>query len=329
MGTQAREAADAAEGIGRAVEACARLRAALAEILYGQDELVDGLTVSVLAGGHVLMEGPPGVGKTLAARALARLLGGGFARIQCVPDLLPADITGSSVWLREQAEFRIRRGPVFAHVVLADELNRATPRTQSALLEAMAEGQVTIDGERLALPQPHVVIATQNPADSEGTYPLPLSERDRFLVALRIGYPDPERERALLAATGPVGLDRLDDLEPVGGGPAGWVEARRAVRTGVQVRSEVADYVHRLLVATRGHPDLEFGISPRGGLLLLAVARARAALSGRDFVTPDDVQAAWLPVARHRIRPQPEVELEGFDADELLSRLAGETEVPR
>lgn len=319
----------AADDLERAVEVCGRLRAALADVLYGQAALVDGLTLTVLAGGHVLLEGPPGVGKTLAARALARLLGGSFARIQCVPDLLPADITGSSVWLKDQAAFSIRRGPVFANVVLADELNRATPRTQSALLEAMAEGQVTIDGERLPLPPPHLVIATQNPADTEGTYPLPLSERDRFLLALHVGYPDPERERALLAATEPVGLEQLADLAAVGDGPQGWVRARQAVRRGVQVRPEVADYVHRLVLATRSHPDLEFGVSPRGGLLLLAVARAQAALAGRDFVTPDDVQAAWLPVARHRIRPQPEVELEGFDADGLLARIAAETEVPR
>ena len=329
MATDAQDAGMPADGLGWAVEACAQLRVALTEVLYGQASLVEGLTLAVLAGGHVLLEGPPGVGKTLAARALARLLGGSFARVQCVPDLLPADITGSSVWLKDQAAFSIRRGPIFAHVVLADELNRATPRTQSALLEAMAEGQVTIDGERLVLPQPHLVIATQNPADTEGTYPLPLSERDRFLVALRVGYPDPERERALLAAPGAVGLERLAGLDPVGEGPTGWVRARQAVRTGVQVRAEVADYVHRLILATRSHPDLEFGVSPRGGLLLLAVARARAALAGRDFVTPDDVQAAWLPVARHRIRSQPEVELEGFDADELLTRIAAETEVPR
>ncbi len=318
-------------GLAAVAELAAAVRRLLSEVLYGQDELIDGLLAAVLAGGHVLLEGPPGVGKTLAARALAAALGGTFARVQCVPDLLPADITGSSVYRRETGAFEVRPGPVFAHVLLADELNRTTPRTQSALLEAMAEGQVTIDGRSLPLPQPHLVVATQNPLDAEGTYPLPLNERDRFLLQLRVGYPPPERERALLMAAGPVGLDALADLAPVGAarGPEAWVGARRAVRGGVSVGEAAAEYICRLAGATRAHPDLEAGVSPRGALLLAQAARTVAALQLRPFITPDDIRTVWLPVARHRIRPIPEVEIEGFDPDAVLNRIAEEVEVPR
>jgi len=322
------------DDLAAAAALAAAVREPLTELLYGQEALVEGLLHALLAGGHVLLEGPPGVGKTLAARGLAALIGGGFARIQCVPDLLPADITGSSVYLRESGRFEVRRGPVFADVVLADELNRTTPRTQSALLEAMAEGQVTIDGETLPLPRPHLVVATQNPLDAEGTYPLPLSERDRFLFQLRVGYPPPDREKAMLLAAGPVGLEALPGLRPPAAlnseeGRRAWLAARHAVRHGVSAAAEVAEYVCRLLAATRAHPDLEAGVSPRGGLLLLQAARAAAALTGRAFVTPDDIRAVWLPVCRHRIRPIPEVLVEGFDPDALLQRLAEEVEVPR
>ena len=321
------------DGVAPVAEMAAALRGPLRTLLYGQDELVDGLLQAVLAGGHVLLQGPPGVGKTLAARGLAALLGGVFARVQCVPDLLPADITGSSVYLRETGTFEVHRGPIFADVVLADELNRTTPRTQSALLEAMAEGQVSIDGQSLALPRPHLVVATQNPLDAEGTYPLPLSERDRFLFQLNVGYPPVEREKALLLATGDVGLEALPGLRPVvdtgtAAGREAWRSICSAVRHGVSVGEAVADYICRLVGATRSHPDLEVGVSPRGALLLLQAARAAAAMEGRPFVTPEDVRAVWLPVCRHRVRPVPEVEVEGFDPDALLLRIALEIEVP-
>lgn len=309
----------------------AALRAQLEGVLYGQEALVQGLVSAVLAGGHVLLQGPPGVGKTLAARSLAALLGGGFARVQCVPDLLPADITGSAVYVHATASFEVRRGPLFADVVLVDELNRASPRTQSALLEAMAEGQVTIDGQSLALPRPHLVVATQNPWDTEGTYPLPLSERDRFLFELPVGYPPAEREKALLlASAGPVGLQALPALRPVcaEGRPA-WLRVQATVATAVRAGPELVDYAYRLVAVTRGHPELEVGISPRGALLLLQAARAGAALAGRPYVTPEDVQAVWLPVCRHRLRPVPELLLDGFDPDALLGRIAQEVEVPR
>lgn len=314
--------------VARVAEIVAAIRAPLASVLYGQEALIDGLITAVFAGGHVLLQGPPGVGKTLAARGLAALLGGGFARIQCVPDLLPADITGATVFLRETGRFEVRRGPLFAGVVLADELNRTTPRTQSALLEAMAEGQVTIDGQSLALPHPHLVIATQNPLDAEGTYPLPLNELDRFLFLLRVGYPPPEQERSLLLASGPVGLEALSGLQPAVSRDV-QLAALQAVREGVSVSEAIADYVMRLVAATRTHPDLDVGISPRGALMLLRAAQAQAATDGRPFVTPDDVRDVWLPVCRHRIRATPEVEVEAFDPDALLRGIAEETEVPR
>lgn len=323
---------------GRALEAASELAAALhrglAALVLGQEELARGLVAAVLAGGHVLLQGPPGVGKTLAARALAQLLGGAFARVQCVPDLLPADITGSAVYRRETGGFEVRRGPIFADVVVADELNRTSPRTQSALLEAMAEGQVTIDGQSLPLPRPHLVAATQNPLDAEGTYPLPLSELDRFLFLLPVGYPPPAAELALLQASEPVGLEALPAVRPVAAleseeGRGAWRAAVGAVRRGVTVSAAMADYVHRLVSATRAHPDVELGISTRGALQLLQAARAAAVLEGRPYVTPEDVHAVLRPVCRHRLRPIPEVLLEGFDPDALLDRISAEVEVPR
>lgn len=316
-------------GLSAIAELAESIRTPLRGVLYGQEELIEGLLVALLSGGHVLLEGPPGVGKTLAGRSLAAVIGGSFSRIQCVPDLLPADITGSSVYRRDTATFEVRRGPVFANVVLADELNRATPRTQSGLLEAMAEGQVTIDGESLPLPRPHLVIATQNPLDLEGTYPLPLGQRDRFLFELQVGYPPPEREKALLLAGTGAGLDALAGLRPLAAGTEAWEGAAALIYRTVALGEQVADYICRLGVATRHHPDLEAGVSPRGLAALGRAARAAAVLDGRDFTTPDDVRQMWLPVCRHRIRPIPEVEIEGFRPDPLLAQIADEVAVPR
>jgi MoxR-like ATPase len=267
-------------------------------IILGKAHEIRLAVACLLAGGHLLIEDLPGMGKTTLAHTLARLLGLQFARIQFTSDLLPADITGVSIFDREQNEFRFLPGPVFAQLVLADEINRATPKTQSALLEAMEEGQVTAEGQTRPLPQPFFVIATQNPAHQIGTFPLPESQLDRFLMRLELGYPDRNAERALLAAGGQ--RQQLENLAPVI--DAGQLpELQRAV-AAVHAAGPLIDYVQALVEQTRRTQAFQHGLSPRAGLALLAAARAWAWLDGRDMVLPDDVQAVLPAVARHRLR---------------------------
>jgi MoxR-like ATPase len=267
-------------------------------VILGKTHEIRLAVACLLAGGHLLIEDLPGMGKTTLAHTLARLLGLQFARIQFTSDLLPADITGVSIFDREQNEFRFLPGPVFAQLVLADEINRATPKTQSALLEAMEEGQVTAEGQTRPLPQPFFVIATQNPAHQIGTFPLPESQLDRFLMRLELGYPDRNAERALLAAGGQ--RQQLEHLAPVI--DAGQLpELQRAV-AAVHAAGPLIDYVQALVEQTRRTPAFQHGLSPRAGLALLAAARAWAWLDGRDMVLPDDVQAVLPAVARHRLR---------------------------
>jgi MoxR-like ATPase len=275
------------------------LLAAAGRIILGKEKELRLAVACLLAGGHLLIEDLPGVGKTTLAHALARLFGLQFSRIQFTSDLLPADITGVSIYEREQGNFRFLPGPVFAQVVLADEINRATPKTQSALLEAMEEGQVTAEGETRPLPSPFFVIATQNPAHQIGTFPLPESQLDRFLMRLELGYPDRAAERALLADGGQRNAaDRLAAVVSADDLAAMQVKVR-----GVRAAPPLIDYVQSLLEATRHHPDFQHGLSPRAGLALLGAARAWAWLDGRDMVLPDDVQAVLPAVARHRLRP--------------------------
>ena len=267
-------------------------------IILGKAHEIRLAVACLLAGGHLLIEDLPGMGKTTLAHTLARLLGLQFARIQFTSDLLPADITGVSIFDREQNEFRFLPGPVFAQLVLADEINRATPKTQSALLEAMEEGQVTAEGQTRPLPQPFFVIATQNPAHQIGTFPLPESQLDRFLMRLELGYPDRNAERALLAAGGQ--RQQLENLAPVI--DAGQLpELQRAV-AAVHAAGPLIDYVQALVEQTRRTQAFQHGLSPRAGLALLAAARAWAWLDGRDMVLPDDVQAVLPAGARHRLR---------------------------
>ena len=267
-------------------------------IILGKAHEIRLAVACLLAGGHLLIEDLPGMGKTTLAHTLARLLGLQFARIQFTSDLLPADITGVSIFDREQNEFRFLPGPVFTQLVLADEINRATPKTQSALLEAMEEGQVTAEGQTRPLPQPFFVIATQNPAHQIGTFPLPESQLDRFLMRLELGYPDHNAERALLAAGGQ--RQQLEHLAPVI--DAGQLpELQRAV-AAVHAAGPLIDYVQALVEQTRRTQAFQHGLSPRAGLALLAAARAWAWLDGRDMVLPDDVQAVLPAVARHRLR---------------------------
>ena len=275
------------------------LRSRIETVVVGKPEAVGTAIATFLAGGHLLVEDVPGVGKTTLALALARCLELTASRIQFTADLLPADVTGVSVYDQSTRTFRFHPGPIFAGVVVADEINRATARTQSALLEAMGEGHVSVEGDTRPLPDPFMVVATQNPLDMEGTYRLPEAQRDRFMTRLTMGYPEPEEEAAMLLARG--GADPLDALRPV----ATQDEAQRARRTvaGLHVDPAVARYAVELVAATRRDPALLLGASPRAGLQLLAHARARAAMDGRGFVSPDDVARAAPAVLTHRLIP--------------------------
>ncbi len=301
-----------------------------ARILVGlEDEIRLGL-VGLLAEGHVLLEGPPGVAKTLCVRTLAQALGGTFSRIQFTPDLMPADVTGTSIFHPAAGEFRFRPGPVFAHLCLCDEINRSPAKTQSALLEAMQEGAVTIDGVRHPLPSPFCVFATMNPIEHEGTYPLPEAQLDRFLFKVLVGYPAPEVEARLLSqahARSPssspaeLGVRAVSSPEEV--------LAARALVEKVLVREDLPEYVVRLCGETRRSPSLRLGASPRAGVMLLRAAKALAAVRGRDYVTPDDIKELFVPTLRHRIVLDPAEEIEGVRPEEILARVLDGVEVPR
>ncbi len=300
----------------------ARLDAALAQVnrvVLGKPHPVRLAFACLLAGGHLLIEDVPGVGKTTLAHALAVTLDLSFRRIQFTSDLLPTDIVGVSVFDRDSGAFRFQPGPVFAQLVLADEINRATPKTQSALLEAMAEGQVTVDGASRPLPQPFFVVATQNPLDMAGTYPLPDSQLDRFMLRISLDYPDSEAERSLL--TGEDRSTLVDRLVPCLSGED-ILLLREQVRTA-QASPALLDYVQALLTASRRHPDIRTGLSPRAGLALLAAARAWALLDGRGFVIPEDVQAVFAAIAAHRLIASRHLPREGL-AQDLLGSVAVE-----
>jgi MoxR-like ATPase len=305
------------------------------ERVVGQDDTIRGLLIALLTGGHVLLEGLPGLAKTLLVRSLADALHTTFRRIQFTPDLLPGDVVGVPVYHQGSGEFRVYKGPVFANMLLADEVNRAPPKVQSALLEAMEEGQVTIDGTTYPLPSPFLVLATQNPIEQQGTYPLAEAQLDRFMLKLRIEYPNREEEREILEriALAPAGSDAVappqaDDAE-VEASAATIMEARKEL-DGVAVDRKIQEYIVRLVFATRepteaGLPELEhlleFGTSPRATIFLARAARALAYLEGRDFVLPDDVKAVAPPVMRHRLRTTYEADAKGIDADQLIDRL--------
>jgi len=310
-------------------QALQRVRSAIAEVVVGQDGIVTGLLAALLVRGHVLLEGVPGVAKTLLVTTLARSLAVEHARVQFTPDLMPSDVTGQTILDPDGRGLRFREGPVFTNLLIADEINRTPPRTQAALLEAMQERQVSVDGQARTLPHPFLVVATQNPIEHEGTYPLPDAQLDRFLFKLLVMYPGREEEQRILdrdLAGGDAGPNP-DRIEPVATADD-LEQARRAVAT-VRVEDPIRDYVVDLTRATRGTPAVELGVSPRGAAMLLHAARAWAWLSGRPYVGPDEVKAVVKPVLRHRLRLRPEVELEGATSEAVLDSILASVPVPR
>jgi MoxR-like ATPase len=308
----------------------ARVEAEIAKAVVGQAEPIRQLLAALVAGGHVLLEGVPGVAKTLLAKTLARTLDLRFGRVQFTPDLMPADILGTSVYRPQAGTFELRRGPVFTDVLLADEINRTPPKTQAALLEAMEERQVTLDGERLALGSDFFVIATQNPVEYEGTYPLPEAQTDRFMMKVRVGYPEAAEELEILRRAG----GRADGHDLAAAGVVavltkGELDGLRDRARRLAVAPELLDYVARLIRGSRQLARVRLGGSPRAGVALLAAARARAALRGAEWLSPDDVKGSAAPVLRHRLVLRPDAELEGASADELVAELLDTVPVPR
>ncbi|MSR61258.1 MAG: MoxR family ATPase [Planctomycetes bacterium] len=316
--------------IASVVQLAQRVEAECARVLVGLSEELRLCLCAVLAGGHVLLEGPPGVAKTLLVRTLATALGASFARLSFTPDLMPSDVTGTGVFHPREGEFRFQPGPIFAQFVLCDEINRAPAKTQSALLEAMQEGAVTIDGTRHALPQPFLVFATMNPIEHEGTYPLPEAQLDRFLFKLLVGYPAREREIELLAAAhtrSPAATPQELGVRAVTS-PA-EIQAAQARVEAVEVRADLPGYVVSILRATRESRALVLGASPRAGVMLLRAAKARAALEGLDYVTPDHVKEVCVAALRHRVLLDPAEELEGVRSESVLEQILDTLEVPR
>lgn len=311
------------------MEAAARLREAVGAAFIGQAQTLEQILVALLAGGHVLIEGVPGLGKTLLVRALAQALDCGFARVQFTPDLMPSDISGHAVWDPKTETFSIRRGPVFTNLLLADEINRAPAKTQAALLEAMAERQVTIEGQSFELPPPFMALATQNPLEHEGTYPLPEAQLDRFLLKVLIGYPGLADERRMVADVSRGAASTFDlSRVPRVMGPEELV-AMQAATAQLHVDEAVIDYAVRIAAATRDWAGIALGAGPRGSIALVRCARAQAVLAGRDFVTPDDVREIALPALRHRILLAPELQLEGQSTDTVLRALLARVDAPR
>jgi MoxR-like ATPase len=314
----------------QALRAASAIRAEVAKALIGQGEIIDQVLIALLSGGHVLVEGVPGLGKTLLVRALAKTFDGRFGRIQFTPDLMPADVTGHTLYDQATREFTTRKGPVFANLVLADEINRAPAKTQAALLEVMQEGQVTIEGTAHPLQPPFMVLATQNPIEQEGTYALPEAQLDRFLLKIRIDFPSQQDEHAMVrqVTANQVG-DKLN-VEAVSTivKPQAVLALQRFVAS-LTVDERVSDYAVRIARATRTWPGVAAGASPRGGIALVRAARAHALIGGRDFVTPDDVKAVALPALRHRMTLAPELEIEGQSTDVVIQALLNKVEAPR
>ncbi len=306
-------------------EVATRVRAAICEVIEGKPDVVETAVTVLLAEGHLLIEDVPGVGKTMLAKALARSIDCSVRRIQFTPDLLPSDITGVSVFNQELKDFEFKPGGVFANIVVGDEINRASPKTQAALLECMEERQVTVDSTTYQLEAPFMVIATQNPIEMEGTYPLPEAQRDRFMARVSMGYPEPDAELAML--DGHAAAEPLDTLEPVTDGPQ-IASLIRTVHT-VHISDAVKEYAIALVSATRRSQELRLGASPRSTLHLVRAARAAAALDSREFVLPDDIQELAVPVLAHRVLPAAEAHLGGRSAQDIIGNLVASVPIPR
>lgn len=316
--------------VNRAIEIIQQIRTEVSHAIVGQQEIIDQVLVALLAAGHVLIEGVPGLGKTLLVQALAKTFEGHFSRIQFTPDLMPSDVTGHAMYDMKSEEFRIRKGPVFTHLLLADEINRAPAKSQAALLEVMQEQQVTIEGRAFTVSPPFMTLATQNPVEQEGTYPLPEAQLDRFLLKIRIDYPSFEEEICLVKQVTSTKVGEGLDVSAVNTiiKPEDILTLQRIVAS-LQIDDRVYDYVVKIVRTTRTWPGVTLGAGPRGSIALIRAARATALLAGHDFVTPDDVKNITLATLRHRITLAPELEIEGHDIDMVLTAVLSKVEAPR
>uniref|UniRef100_UPI00404762A2 AAA family ATPase n=2 Tax=Roseivirga sp. TaxID=1964215 RepID=UPI00404762A2 len=308
--------------------AVAQVRSEIAKVLVGQQVVVDMLMVGILSNGHILLEGVPGVAKTLTAKLVAKVIDAGFSRVQFTPDLMPSDVLGTSIYNQKTSDFEFRNGPIFSNIILIDEINRAPAKTQAALFEVMEERQVTVDGKTHKMSEPYMVIATQNPIEQEGTYRLPEAQLDRFLFKLTVDYPSLNDEIAILLNhhEQKVGAD-LSQVNSVLKPKA--IKLFKELVAQVHVEAEMLKYIAELVNQTRQHPSIYLGASPRASVAIMVTAKAFAAMNGRDFVTPEDVKFMAAPVIRHRIILTPESEMEGISADEVIKEIVAKVEVPR
>ncbi len=316
------------EILSKLSESVGKVRTEIRKVIVGQDELIDLLLAGLFTGGHVLVEGVPGIAKTLTAKLMAKSLSVGFSRVQFTPDLMPADVTGTSVFNMKNTEFNFKRGPIFSNIVLIDEINRAPAKTQASLFEVMEERQVTVDGETHKMEFPFFVIATQNPVEQEGTYKLPEAQLDRFIFKIKIGYPTLEQEQQILRKfRDDFSMLAADDVKSVLS--ATEIRECQKIIEKIHIKDDLLDYISKIVNTTRNNGDLFLGASPRASLSIMKASKAIAAMNGRDFVTPDDIQYVSYPVLNHRIILTPEREMEGIHTEDIIKGIIQNIEVPR